>query len=157
MNFSRGIVVVYLLNVSASKKTKSQIAWKILIAVQDLRMADLIHEYLLRSGHKAICESNLDTVLQTLSGAHINLLIVDGEMPEKVLRNFVEAVARVKPGLPVIAVGMSEHETQSRTLSAFVSAFIEKPFSIADISNTIKEVQAQFPVGSFGNASLKLN
>jgi len=46
-------------------------------------------------------------------------------MPEKVLGDFVEAVAKVKPGVPMIAVGISEREMQSKSLSAFVSAFIE--------------------------------
>lgn len=102
-------------------------------------MADLIREYLLETGYDTTCELNLDAALEKSIGASVDLLMVDGEMPEKVLKDFVEAVHRMKPELPIIAVGMSEHETQSRTLSAFVSAFIEKPFSISDISNTIKE------------------
>ncbi len=116
-----------------SKKTKS-----VLIAAQDIRVAGLIQEYL-KTGYEVQCELNLDAALETLIGAHIDLLIVDGEMPEKVLRNFVETAARIKPGVPMIAVGMSERETQSKTLSAFVTAFVEKPFSISDISNAIKE------------------
>ena len=114
-------------------------AGRILIAAQDLRVADLIREYLLETGYDTTCELNLDAALEKSIGASVDLLMVDGEMPEKVLKDFVEAVHRMKPELPIIAVGMSEHETQSRTLSAFVSAFIEKPFSISDISNTIKE------------------
>lgn len=133
----------------------------VLIAAHDVRVAGLIEEYLSETGYEARCELNLDAVLQALLETNIDLLIVDGEMPEKVLSDFVEAVARMKPGLPIIAVGMSEHETRSGTLSAFVSAFVEKPFSISDISNTINEVQTQFPTahseGSyFGDGSLKL-
>ncbi len=116
------------------KKTKN-----VLIAAQDIRVAGLIQEYLLKTGYEVQCELNLDAALETLLGTRVDLLIIDGEMPEKVLRNFVETAARIKPGVPMIAVGMSEHETQSKTLSAFVTAFIEKPFSISDISNTIKE------------------
>ena len=116
------------------KKTKS-----VLIAAQDIRVAGLIQEYLLKTGYEVQCELNLDAALETLLGTRVDLLIVDGEMPEKVLRNFVETAARIKLGVPMIVVGMSEHETQSKTLSAFVTAFIEKPFSISDISNTIKE------------------
>jgi len=93
----------------------------------------------LETGYDTTCELNLDLALEKSIGARVDLLIVDGEMPEKVLRDFVEAVHRMKPELPMIAVGISEHETQSRALSAFVSAFIEKPFSISDLSNTIKE------------------
>ncbi len=109
----------------------------VLIASQDVRLAGLIQEFLMKTGYEAHCELNLDAALETLIGTRVDLLIVDGEMPEKVLRNFVETAARIKPGVPMIAVGMSEHETQSKTLSAFVTAFIEKPFSISDISNTI--------------------
>ncbi|MFZ1083280.1 MAG: response regulator [Candidatus Kryptoniota bacterium] len=116
------------------KKTKS-----VLIAGQDIKVAGLIQEYLLKTGYEVRCESNLDAALETLLGTRVDLLIVDGEMPEKVLRNFVETAAGIKPGVPMVAVGMSEHETQSKTLSAFVKAFIEKPFSISDISDTIKE------------------
>ena len=120
--------------VRVPKKTKN-----VLIAAQDIRVAGLIQEYLLKTGYEVQCELNLDAALETLLGTRVDLLIIDGEMPEKVLRNFVETAARIKPGVPMIAVGMSEHETQSKTLSAFVTAFIEKPFSISDISNTIKE------------------
>lgn len=130
---------------------------KTLIVAQDLRVAGLIQEYLLKTGYDAVCELNLDAALETLIGTRVDLLIVDGEMPEKVLRDFVEAVRRAKPGLQIIAVGMSEHETQSRTLSAFVSAFIEKPFSISDISRTIKEIETRSPLSSFGSVSLKPN
>lgn len=111
----------------------------VLIAARDVRVAGLIREYLSETGYDARCELNLDAALETLIGTSVDLLIVDGEMPEKVLRDFVEAVARIKPGIPMIAVGLSEHEMQSKALSAFVTAFIEKPFSISDISNTIKE------------------
>jgi DNA-binding response OmpR family regulator len=123
----------------------------ILIATQDVRVASLIKEYLSTTGYGTQCEMNLDAALEMLMEKSIDFLIVDGEMPEKVLRNFVEAVARLKPALPMIVVGMSEHEAQSRTLSAFVSAFIEKPFGVSDILNTIKEVRARVPVDSFGN------
>lgn len=133
-----------------NSKSKVQPAGKVLIAGQDLRVAGLIQEYLLKTGFEAVCEMNVDAALETLTRVPIDLLIVDGEMPEKVLMNFVEAVARIKPGTPTIAVGISEHEIQSRTLSGFIHAFIEKPFSISDISNTIKVVQTQMPIDSFG-------
>lgn len=111
----------------------------VLIAAGDLRVAGLIEQYLRQVGYQVHCEYNLDAALERLINARIDLLIVDGEMPEKVLGNFVEAAAKVKPDVPMIAVGVSERETQSKSLSAFVSAFIEKPFSISDISNSIKE------------------
>ncbi len=111
----------------------------ILIAASDLRVAGLIEQYLNQIGFRVHCEYNLDAALERLIKARVDLLIVDGEMPEKVLGNFVEAAAKVKPGVPMIAVGISEREMQSKSLSAFVSAFIEKPFSISDISNSIKE------------------
>ncbi len=122
-----------------------------------LRMAGLIQEYLLKTGYDVVCELNLDAALEALIGTRFDLLIVDGEMPEKVLREFVEIARRAKPGLQIIAVGMSDHETESKALSGFVSAFIEKPFSISDISRTIKEIQTQSPAISFGDASLKTN
>ncbi len=100
----------------------------------------MIQQYLLQIGFQVHCEYNLDAALERLIEAHTDLLIVDGEMPEKVLGNFVEAAANVKPGVPMIAVGISEHEMQGKTLSAFVSSFIEKPFSISDISNSIKAI-----------------
>lgn len=110
----------------------------VLIAAQDVRLAGLIQEFLLKTGYAVRCEMNLDAALEALIGMHVDLLIIDGEMPEKVLKNFVETAAKIKPGVPMIAVGMSEHEVQSKTLSAFVMSFIEKPFSISDISNTIE-------------------
>ena len=149
--------------VRAPKNSKSKISRtnpeaarteKILIASQDLRVAGLMKEYLSETGYDAACELNLDAALETLLGTRVDLLIVDGEMPEKVLNDFVKAVHRIKPGLPMIAVGLSERETRGKTLSAFVSAFIEKPFSISDISKTINEIKAQSPIDSFGNAPL---
>ena len=110
----------------------------VLIAAQDVRLAGLIQEFLLKTGYKAQCETNLDLMLEVLGGTQVDLLIIDGEMPEKVLKDFVETAAKIKPGVPMIAVGMSEHEVRSKTLSAFVTSFIEKPFSISEISNTIK-------------------
>ena len=117
-----------------SEKTKN-----VLIAAQDIRVSGLIQQYLLQIGFAVHCELNLDAALETLTGTSVDLLIVDGEMPEEVLKNFVEAVAQIKPGIPMIAVGISEHEMQSKTLSAFVTAFIEKPFGVSDISHVIKE------------------
>lgn len=111
----------------------------ILIAAQDLRVAGLIQQYLLKTGFVAQCEHNLDAALEKVVGSRVDLLIVDGELPEKALGSFVEAVARLRPGMPMIAVGLSDREMQSKTLSAFVSKFVEKPFSISDISSIIKE------------------
>lgn len=163
-HFLSGIALVHYFFVHA-KNSISKIApsrrehaglGKILIAARDLRVAGLIEEYLLETGYEASCELNLDAALEKFIGTHIDLLIVDGEMPEKVLRDFVEAVHRMKPEMPMIVVGMSEHETQSRTLSAFVSAFIEKPFSISDISNIIKEtMKSRSTIDSFGNSASK--
>ncbi len=110
----------------------------VLIAAQDPRVAGLIEQYLIQNGFAVHCEYNLDAALERLIKARIDLLMLDGEMPEKVLGDFVKAVAKVKPDVPMIAVGISERELQSKPLSAFVSAFIEKPFSISDISNSIK-------------------
>ena len=118
----------------AQEKSRS-----VLIAAQDPRVAGLIEQYLLQTGFAVHCEYNLDAALERLIKARIDLLMLDGEMPEKVLGNFVEAAAKVKPGVPMIAVGISEREMQSKNLSSFVSAFIEKPFSISDISNSIKQ------------------
>ena len=111
----------------------------VLIAAQDSRVAGLIQQYLQQVGYTVHCEYNLDAALELLLSVRIDLLMVDGEMPEKVLGDFVEAAAKVKPGVPMIAVGISEREMQSKSLSAFISAFIEKPFSISNISNSIKE------------------
>jgi len=120
--------------VDAPQKTKS-----VLIAAQDARLAGLIQQYLLKTGFSAHCEFNLDAALEKIVASPVDLLIVDGELPEKVLRNFVETVAQVKPNVQMIAVGLSDHELQSKSLSAFVSKFVEKPFSISDISSIIKE------------------
>jgi DNA-binding NtrC family response regulator len=129
---------------------------KVLIAAHDLRVAGLIQEYLLETGYDAVCELNLDAAIEKSIGTRIDLLIVDGEMPEKVLTDFVEAVHRMKPEMPMIVVGMSEHETQSRALSAFVSAFIETPFSISDISNIIKEtIKSHSSIDSLRDAASK--
>ncbi len=117
----------------------SEKAKTVLIAAQDLRVSGLIQQYLLQTGYRAHCELNLDAALEKLIAVPVDLLIVDGEMPEKVLVDFVEAAARLRPGVPVIAVGISEYEMRSKALSAFIAAFIEKPFSISDISSTIKE------------------
>jgi DNA-binding NtrC family response regulator len=109
------------------------------MTAQDSRLAGLIQEYLAETGYDVVCELNLDSALGTLIATDIDLLMVDGEMPEKVLKDFLETIARLRPELPVIVVGMSEHQTESKSLSGFVSAFIEKPFSISDVSDTIKE------------------
>lgn len=123
----------------------------VLIVARDVRVAGLIREYLSETGYDARFELNLDAALEALVKTNVDLLIVDGEMPEKVLTYFVEAVARIKPGIPVIAVGISEHEMQSKALSAFVTAFVEKPFSISNISNTIREVRTQTLASSKSN------
>ncbi len=116
-----------------SEKTKN-----VLIASNDVRVAGLIQQYLLQAGFTVQCEFNLDAALEMLIKTSVDLLIVDGEMPEKVLKDFVEAVAQLRPGMPMIVIGISEHEMQSKTLSAFVTAFIEKPFGVSDISQVIE-------------------
>ena len=117
----------------------SEIAKKVLIAAQDPRVAGLIQQYLLQKGYEAECEFNLDVVLERIMNTPVDLLIVDGEMPEKVLGDFVETVAGIKPELQMIAVGISDRDAAGKMLSAFVAAFVEKPFSIYDISKTIEE------------------
>ncbi|MGC8595058.1 MAG: response regulator [Candidatus Kryptoniota bacterium] len=113
-------------------KTKS-----ILIAAQDLRLAGLIEEYLSTSGYDVLCEFNVDAALEKLMKTAVDLVIVDGELPRRVFRNFVETAAKVKPGVPLIAVGLSDREEETRSLSNFVKAFVEKPFGISDISNVV--------------------
>ena len=140
-----------------NSKSKTRNSGKILIVAQDLRLAGLIQEYLSETGYDVACEFNLDAALETSIEPQVDLLIVDGEMPEKVLKDFMEAIARLRPELQIIAVGISEHETESKSLNGLVSAFIEKPFSISDISNTIKEVQSQPKADSFKDVTAKPN
>ncbi len=123
----------------------SQNIQSVLIAAQDLRLARLIQDYLVKTGYRVECYGNLGTTLERLLETHVDLLIVDGEMPEKVLNDFVVTVAGLKPDLQMMAVGISEREEQGRTLSAFVGAFVEKPFSIYDISDTIQELPEKGP------------
>ncbi len=115
----------------------------VVIAAQDLRLAGLIREYLTQTGYDAGCEVNLDAALERIMKERIDLLIVDGEMPENVLSAFVQTVAGLKPDLPIVAVGVSEREKKGKSLSAFIDAFVEKPFSIYDISFTIQELPAR--------------
>ena len=76
------------MRVAKNSKSKIPVAGKVLIATQDSRVSGLIREFLLETGYDAICELNLDAALETLIGTHVDLLIIDGEMPEKVLEEF---------------------------------------------------------------------
>jgi two-component system cell cycle sensor histidine kinase/response regulator CckA len=82
-----------------------------------------------------------------IAAAHpgaIDLVISDLMMPEMSGREFVDRFAATRPGTSVLFMsGYTDDDAQQRGLFAEHRAFIEKPFTVDQITRKVREVLDQ--------------
>jgi len=70
-----------------------------------------------------------------------DLVITDQTMPSMLGIELSREILKIRPGLPVIlCTGYSESLDEEEALTAGISAFIQKPFSVKEIAETIRRV-----------------
>jgi signal transduction histidine kinase/ActR/RegA family two-component response regulator len=70
-----------------------------------------------------------------------DLVITDQTMPNRTGKELAEALASIRPDMPIIlCTGFSEQIDERKAKTMGISAFVMKPIIMRDIANTIREV-----------------
>ncbi|MEX2446393.1 MAG: response regulator [Dehalococcoidia bacterium] len=116
----------------------------VLVAEDEESVRSMLGMVLRVAGFDALlCTDGLDAAERLESGVQVDAVLIDVRMPRLGGIELVERLRR-RPELarlPVIAMSAYNDEVQERAArAAGADAFLPKPFTIADLSRTLREV-----------------
>ncbi len=119
----------------------------VLVAEDEETVRSMIAMVLRASGFDPVlCADGLEAAECIESGQHVDALLMDLRMPRLGGLELVTRL-RLQPGLqalPVVAMSAYNDEVQQRMArAAGADAFIAKPFTIAELARTLREVIAR--------------
>lgn len=119
----------------------------VLVAEDEESVRSMIAIVLRAAGFDAVlCADGLDAAERIESGVRVDAVLMDLRMPRL---GGLELVARLRSRpqsahLPVVAMSAYNDEVQERAArAAGADAFLAKPFTIADLSTTLRGVLAR--------------
>lgn len=94
-----------------------------------------------RRGYRVLTATNGEEALEMLrQDADISLVILDLTMPVMTGEQAIPLIKALRPGIPIIlSSGFSEAEIARRIVSAGVTWFLQKPYTVAAIAAKVKE------------------
>lgn len=126
----------------SEEKTKVQYMKKILVVDDEYIIRNLLGEILTSLGYEPIlCESPVEAlVLFKKRHEEISLVFTDMVMPEISGRQLFQEFVRINPSIKVVILsGYSVEHEINKLIEDGVSAFIQKPVSIKELSRVIQE------------------
>ena len=111
---------------------------RILVIDDEEVIRDLMCEILERAGHETIGATTSHQALGLLADQKIELVVSDIVMPGLTGLELLEEVRERRPSLPVILVtGAGTYENLSQAVTRGADGLVIKPFSHADLQNTV--------------------
>jgi two-component system response regulator AtoC len=118
----------------------------VLVIDDDPDMRRLLNDFLVRSGYRVLEASNGQDAIFLVESERIDVVILDKEMPGMNGLDVLSFLRRRSPDLPIIFItacgGPAVAEESRRQGARF---YIEKPFRVAAIVNTIHAALAKPP------------
>ena len=115
----------------------------LLLAEDDPQVRELAHSVLSRQGYTVLTSGNADMAVNVMAqhAGPIHLLLTDVIMPEINGRELSAKIAAKHPGLRVLYMsGYTADVITRRGILEKDAAFIQKPFSITDLTAKVREV-----------------
>lgn len=117
---------------------------RIMIAEDEVAVRTLLTRALTQDGHDVDSAPDGAAALEKLSGARpFDLLLTDIQMPTMDGIALALAVSRDQPKLKIVLMtGYTDQRERAFGLKTLIHDIVQKPFSIAEIRNTLKQALA---------------
>ncbi len=116
----------------------------ILIVDDDRDIRDTLAEAFIAFGHSVNAAKNGIHALEIFKYTHLDIALVDVEMPEMNGFELTEEIKKIKPEFPVILfTGYSHLYKPQDVLSLDVEAFLRKPLNIPELIKIVNQIIAQ--------------
>jgi DNA-binding NtrC family response regulator len=113
---------------------------KILVVDDDIDLCDLIYQILLDEGYLVDQAYDGKTALQMLSDDNFNLIIIDNKLKGMYGVEVLEKAKIVKPNMKSMMISAyGTPATKSRAKKLGVLDFIDKPFEISKLVESVKK------------------
>ena len=113
---------------------------KILVVDDDVDLCDLIHQILLDEGYLVEHAYDGNTALQKLTESNFNLVIIDNKLKGMYGVEVLEKAKIIKPSLKSMMISAyGTPATKSRAKKLGVLDFIDKPFEISKLVDSVKK------------------
>lgn len=112
---------------------------KVLVADDDDLVRKLLNEFLNYLGYDVHCVSDGEEAMIAIEKDNYSLLITDYEMP---IINGIELTKKARelmPSMPIIGIS-GLYACRKEFLTAGATIFMEKPFTLSILKNTIESV-----------------
>jgi DNA-binding response OmpR family regulator len=111
---------------------------RVLVADDDAQIAALLREALSADGHVVVLAKDGGEALKALASARYSLLIVDFQMPVKSGSEVIRELRARGEQTPALLISSHLPDEVRRAFTGDDRvAFLDKPFSLADLRNTV--------------------
>ena len=118
---------------------------RILIADDEATFLSSTAELLRKEGYEVVTVENASGVMDAIGDEPFDLLITDLEMPGNTDLHLVEAVTRVRGGLPIIVItGFPSVRTAVACVELPVAAYLVKPVHFPNLLARVKSAVVRF-------------
>jgi len=112
--------------------------YNILVAEDDVNIANLIKELITRKGNIALIAQDGEQAFKVFSNIKVDLIITDLKMPNIDGMTFIKMVREAKSKVPIIIItGYGSQQNRELAEQYGVFKILSKPCPLVDISNAI--------------------
>lgn len=115
----------------------------VLIVDDEVVIRSLLSELLSEDGFTVATAENGKRGLECVKSGRIDLVISDVHMPVMSGPELVTHLRRIAPDLPVIVLNSNPGRDVSENISGGATAFLNKPFNLQDLRQTITDVRSR--------------
>jgi len=117
---------------------------RILLADDDASVRGSLATLLVGEGYLVLTATNGEQALQIASGAEVDLVLLDLNMPVKDGWATLQAFSYKHPAIPVVLITAQPNQLLS-AVAAGVSALLEKPMDIPHLLDTVRRLAYEPP------------
>jgi len=115
----------------------------VLIVDDELVIRSLLSELLSEDGFTVATAEDGKRGLEHVNSGQVDLVISDVHMPIMTGPELVAHLHQIDPNLPVIVLNSNPGQDVSQNIPGGATAFLDKPFNLRDLRQTIAEVRAR--------------
>jgi CheY-like chemotaxis protein len=115
----------------------------ILIVDDEVVIRSLLSELLSEDGYSVATAEDGKRGLEYVNNGQVDLVISDVHMPVMTGPELVTHLHQIDPNLPVIVLNSNPGNDVSRDITSRAAAYLDKPFNLQDLRNTIASVRSR--------------
>ncbi len=108
---------------------------KVLVVEDDSQLCSLFELIFKHIGINADIVNSFEKAIELIQTKQYDIVITDYELPDGNGDQLAKEIKKISPGQ--IVIGMSGNKSAPQRFSGYVDKFIQKPFNISELSDTI--------------------